>query len=247
MNKIQFLAAMQEYFAQNRFEPDMVWEEIFPKFESIIASERIRVAKMQQFDLEFNDPIGVDEAGRGAFAGPVAAAAVHFPKPIFIPFIDDSKKLTPEVRAVLATLITASADSAVAFSSPTEIDHLNILNATLNAMRDAVEQLSINGYVIVDGNKTISGLNLPQAAVVKGDSLSFSVAAASILTKHTRDQLISSYDEKYPEYRFSEHKGYGTQIHRDAIKRYGIIDGIHRRSFVHFTKGEQLSLDLAYK
>lgn len=175
---------------------------------------------------------GVDEAGRGPLAGPVCAAAVILPKELIIPGLNDSKKLTDKKRRELYDLITDQAVSyGIAFASEKEIDEINILQATFRAMERAVTQLSVKpDLALVDGNREPS-LGLPVKTVVKGDSLSASIAAASILAKVTRDRLMEEQDAMYPAYGFAVHKGYGTKRHYEALAAEGPCP-IHRMTFL---------------
>lgn len=175
---------------------------------------------------------GVDEAGRGPLAGPVCAAAVILPEGIEIAGLNDSKKLTEKRREALFAEITKNAVAyAVGFADIKEIEELNILNATFLAMKRAVEGLNIPAdFAIIDGNR-LPNLTIPALAVVKGDSKSMSVAAASVIAKVTRDRLLAEYDQQYPQYGFAKHKGYGTKLHYEAIKEHGICE-VHRKSFL---------------
>lgn len=174
---------------------------------------------------------GVDEAGVGPLAGPVVAAAVVFPRGFGLRGVDDSKKLTPERRVVLAQAIRENALAlAVAIVDHGEIDRINVYQATLAAMRRAIDGLSVRPqHVLVDG-RHITGCDLPQEAIVKGDARCHAIAAASIVAKTTRDALMHRYDEEFPGYGFADHKGYCTDAHREAIRRLGPC-AIHRRSF----------------
>ena len=176
---------------------------------------------------------GVDEAGRGPLAGPVCAAAVILPAGIVIDGLNDSKKLSEKKREELYSLITEKAVSyGIAFGSIEEIEKYNILGATFIAMNRAIDSLSvIADYALIDGNRVPADIKIPCETVVKGDSRSASIAAASILAKVTRDRLLYEYDKEYPQYQFAKHKGYGTKAHYDAIKQYGICK-YHRLSFL---------------
>ena len=186
----------------------------------------------------YNLIAGVDEAGRGPLAGPVYAAAVILPEGCVIKGINDSKKLSEKRREELYDEIT---EKAVAYSvcaiDEKRVDEINILNATFEAMNGAVNGLSVTpDYVIIDGNR-IAGMTIPHETVVKGDAKSISIAAASILAKVSRDRFITEMAEKYPEYGFEQHKGYGTKAHTEAILKYGPCE-IHRRTFLKKLLGE---------
>ena len=181
---------------------------------------------------------GVDEAGRGPLAGPVFAAAVVLEPNSMIDGLNDSKKLSEKKREVLYEQIKNSAVAYnIAFATEKEIDEMNILNATFLAMRRAVEGLSVSPDIaLIDGNRS-PVLSIPSRTVVKGDSLSASIAAASILAKVERDRLMKILDEKYPQYAFEKHKGYGTKLHIEAIRKFGPCE-IHRKSFLKKILGE---------
>lgn len=175
---------------------------------------------------------GVDEAGRGPLAGPVFAAAVVLPPHTFIEGINDSKKLSEKKREELYDIIIEKAVSyGIASVSEREIDSMNIRNAAHKAMIEAVRALKVQpNHVLVDGD-AVKGLTMPYTAIVNGDGLSISIAAASILAKVARDRVVKKLDEVYPQYGFGKHKGYGTQAHVEAIRTYGICP-VHRRSFM---------------
>lgn len=183
-------------------------------------------------DKGFNLICGIDEAGRGPLAGPVYAAAVIFSKDAVIPEINDSKKLSEKKREALFDVIIDKAEAyCIATATVEEIEELNILNATMLAMKRACEGLSKKAdFALIDGNKT-PNLEIPTYALVKGDSLSQSIAAASILAKVSRDRMMVEADKKYPLYKFAKHKGYGTKLHMDLIREYGPCE-IHRPSFL---------------
>lgn len=174
---------------------------------------------------------GIDEAGRGPLAGPVTAAAVILPAGLLISGVDDSKKLTALRREILFEIIMSQALSVgVGSIGPPEIDRINILQATRRAMLAAVQQLSPQpGYLLIDGICTIDS-GIPQKTIKKGDSLSISIAAASIIAKVTRDRYMIEMDSKYPGYGFAGHKGYGSASHLEAIRRLG-PSPIHRLTF----------------
>ncbi|MBE6965224.1 MAG: ribonuclease HII [Ruminococcaceae bacterium] len=180
---------------------------------------------------------GVDEAGRGPLAGPVFAAAVILPQELQIDGLDDSKKLSEKKREALFDIICEKAIAfGIASSDEKEIDDINILNASLLAMKRAVSKLSVSPDVIlVDGNKTFE-TDIHIKSLVKGDSLSANIAAASILAKVSRDRFMLKLAERYPEYRFEKHKGYPTKLHYEMVEAYGISD-VHRKTFFKKYKG----------
>lgn len=175
---------------------------------------------------------GVDEAGRGPLAGPVYAAAVILPIDLEIEGLNDSKKLTEKKRDALFDVITEKAISySIASASVEEIEELNILNASQLAMRRAVAELTVKAdFALIDGNVS-RGFEIPTQTVIKGDALSPSIAAASILAKVSRDRYCAVLEEKYPGYGFLKHKGYGTKAHYEAIKKMGVCEA-HRLSFL---------------
>lgn len=175
---------------------------------------------------------GVDEAGRGPLAGPVTAAAVIFPKGVVIPGINDSKKLSEKKREWLYDVIIKNALAyGVAFIGEKTIDEINILNATFEAMKQAVESLEVKPeYVLIDGNAS-KNISIPHRCIVKGDANSQSIAAASILAKVSRDRYMCKLDEEYPQYNFKKHKGYGTREHIEKIREFG-ASHVHRKTFI---------------
>ncbi len=176
---------------------------------------------------------GVDEAGRGPLAGPVCAAAVILPTDCEIEGLNDSKKISEKKREMLYDIIIQKAVAySIAYGTLEEIENYNILEATYIAMNRAIEGLKTKAdFALIDGNRVPKGIKIPCETVVKGDAKSCSIAAASILAKVTRDRLMLEYDQKYPEYLFAQHKGYGTKSHYEAIKQHGVCE-IHRRSFL---------------
>ncbi|MGL4896915.1 MAG: ribonuclease HII [Cetobacterium sp.] len=197
---------------------------------------------MYLFDLENGDIIGVDEAGRGPLAGPVVAAVAKLKKyDEKLEKINDSKKLTEKVREELFDIIMENFDIGIGIASVDEIDEINILNATFLAMRRAIEEIEKKvkfEKVLVDGNHRIREYIGEQLPVIKGDSKSLSIAAASIIAKVTRDRMMLEIAKLYPEYTFEKHKGYGTKAHREMILEKGPIDKIHRKSFLKKILGE---------
>ena len=201
---------------------------------------------MLDFSLEqelhekgFTSVCGVDEAGRGPLCGPVVAAACILPDGYVPEGLNDSKKLTEKKREKLFDIIKEKAIAyAIAEASPEEIDEINILNASMLAMRRAVEALSTKAdFALIDGNCS-RGFEIPTETVVKGDAKSYSIAAASILAKVTRDRLCIEDDERYPEYNIAKHKGYPTKAHMDALREFG-PSPIHRKKFIRFLDEEQ--------
>lgn len=184
------------------------------------------------YEKGYNLVCGVDEAGRGPLAGPVCAAAVVLPKGLILEGVNDSKKLTEKKRETLFDVITEQAlDWSVAFATVEEIEEINILNAAMLAMKRAVEGLKNPvDFAIIDGNRK-PPLEIDCEAVVKGDAKSMSVAAASILAKVSRDRILRQYAVDYPQYGFEKHKGYGTKVHVEALKKYGPCE-VHRPSFL---------------
>jgi len=174
---------------------------------------------------------GVDEAGRGPLAGPVVAAAVVLPREGIDERLYDSKKISCGKREVLYEIILSKASGVgLGIVGQEEIDRLNILQATLRAMALAIENLPIRpDFILIDGNQVIQ-IPLPQKPIPKGDQLSASIAAASIVAKVTRDRMMMVWHQKYPHYNFSRHKGYGTKEHRDAIEKFGVCE-LHRKTF----------------
>lgn len=198
---------------------------------------------LYQFDLEKGkEVIGVDEAGRGPLAGPVVAAAVKLKNySDELQEINDSKKLTEKKREKLFDVIMENFEVGIGMATPQEIDDINILNATFLAMRRALKELekntNIDTLILVDGNFKIREYVGKQEPIVKGDAKSLSIAAASIIAKVTRDRILVEDAEKYPEYNFEKHKGYGTKAHREALLKYG-ASPIHRQSFLKKILGE---------
>lgn len=194
-----------------------------------------RLEMMRQFENQYPDCefiCGIDEAGRGPLAGPVSAGAVILPKDIKIMYLNDSKKLSSKRRNELFDEIKEKAVSyGIGMASPGQIDKINILQATYEAMTHAVEDLNVVPDLLLVDAVTIPKLPIRQVGIVKGDAKSVSIAAASIIAKVTRDRMMEEYAELYPEYGFEKHKGYGSAEHIAAIKKYGPCP-IHRRTFI---------------
>lgn len=194
--------------------------------------KNLKEIENELYNAGFKAIAGVDEAGRGPLAGPVCAAAVILPQDAEIEGINDSKKLTAKKRDMLFDIIKETAVAyAIEYIYPDVIDEINIKKATALAMHNAVKSLSVSAdFVIIDGNDNVP-YDIPYRYVVKGDAKSQTIAAASILAKVSRDRLMEEMDEKYPEYNFKKHKGYGTKEHMEAIQKYGVSE-VHRKSFM---------------
>ncbi|AGC69044.1 ribonuclease HII [Thermoclostridium stercorarium subsp. stercorarium DSM 8532] len=202
-----------------------------------LREEKRRLLKMSEFEIHarkqgFVHIGGIDEAGRGPLAGPVVAGCVVLPENCFIEHLNDSKKLTPSMRDRLFDIIIEEAvDYGIGMVMPEEIDEINIYNATKKAMMQAVSNMKKTpDYLIIDAMEL--PLQISQLSLKKGDSLSISVAAASIIAKVTRDRWMEEAHKLYPQYGFDRHKGYGTEEHMEAIRKYGLCP-IHRKSFTH--------------
>ena len=197
----------------------------------LLADSELLTLEKTKWAEEFCFIAGVDEVGRGPLAGPVVAAAVVFPQDAKIPAVNDSKKLNEKQRYELreAIIQVPNVQYAIAEVDEIKIDEINILQATHLAMKIAIEQLNQVDFLLIDG-RPVPGLKIDNLSVIKGDSKSASIAAASILAKVHRDKLMCRYAEVYPEYGFEEHKGYGTKKHLAALQKHGICK-IHRRSF----------------
>lgn len=210
--------------------------EKYQKQQAKKQAEQQRLLSMYKYEDQIASQgykciVGVDEAGRGPLAGPVSVAAVILPGHLLLPRLNDSKKLSAKVRDELYDEIMEKAVAVrQVFVSPEEIDRVNILQATMEGMCQAVQQLSVPAdYVLIDAVK-LNKLPLPQLPLIKGDAKSASIAAASIVAKVSRDRLMDEYAAKYPQYGFASHKGYGTAEHIAAIKKYGPCP-IHRMTF----------------
>ena len=216
-------------------------EEKLKKQQEKLQKELERTEAMSVYEKEYSDCTyicGIDEVGRGPFAGPVVAGAVILPKDDPILYLNDSKKLSEKKREALYNEIMERAvATGIGIVSPARIDEINILQATFLAMQRALDKLEVRpGLALIDGNRA-KDFGLPVRTIVKGDSLSASIAAASILAKVTRDRLMEELDEAYPQYGFAVHKGYGTKRHYEALREYGPCP-IHRRTFLKKLYGE---------
>lgn len=213
-------------------------EERRRKQQEKLEKEMERIKGMSVYETEHSDCTyicGIDEVGRGPLAGPVVAGAVILPKDSQILYLNDSKKLTAAKREELYDVIMKEAVAVgIGMAGPERIDELNILQATYEAMRQAVSKLSVVPQLLLNDAVTIPEVVIPQVPIIKGDAKSVSIAAASIVAKVTRDRMMEDYDKIYPEYGFASNKGYGAQVHIDALKKYGPCP-IHRRTFItHF-------------
>lgn len=197
--------------------------------------ELVRMEKMKEYEKRYDSfsyICGIDEVGRGPLAGPVVAGAVILPKDCDILYLNDSKQLSEKKREELYAVIMEKAiATGLGFVAPQRIDEINILQATYEAMREAVAKLDPRPDLLLNDAVTIPGILVKQVPIIKGDAKSISIAAASIIAKVTRDRLMVDYDTVYPEYGFASNKGYGAKAHLDALKKYGPTP-IHRQSFI---------------
>ncbi len=199
-----------------------------------LEKELLRLKGMQEYEDTYPTCVicGIDEAGRGPLAGPVVAGAVVLPRDCQILYLNDSKKLSERKREVLFDEIKEKAVSyGIGIVGPGRIDEINILQATYEAMREAVGQLEVTPDILFNDAVTIPQVDILQVPIIKGDSKSVSIAAASILAKVTRDRMMVEYDKLFPEYEFARHKGYGTAAHIQALKDHGPCP-IHRKTFI---------------
>jgi ribonuclease HII len=200
-----------------------------------LAQEKQRIEKLKEYERKYESAgyvCGIDEAGRGPLAGPVVAGAVILPKDCNILYINDSKKLSQKKREELYDVIMAQALAVgVGMAGPGRIDQINILQATYEAMGQAIQNLSLTPDILLNDAVTIPNVDIPQVPIIKGDAKSISIGAASIIAKVTRDRLMMEYDKIMPEYGFARNKGYGTKEHMEAIRIYG-PSPIHRNSFL---------------
>ena len=200
-----------------------------------LEAEKERTEQLKVYEKQyavFGYVCGIDEVGRGPLAGPVVAGAVILPPDCQILYINDSKKLSAKKREELYPVIMEEAVSVgIGMVSPQRIDEINILQATYEAMREAIHNLSVKPDILLNDAVTIPEVAIRQVPIIKGDAKSISIGAASIIAKVTRDRLMEEYDKVLPEYGFASNKGYGTKAHIEALKAYGATP-IHRRSFI---------------
>lgn len=206
----------------------------YKKLEAL-EKEKTRIYELQRFERQYSDYqfiCGIDEVGRGPLAGPVVAGAVILPKDCDILYINDSKQLSEKKREELYDIIMEKAVACgIGYASPERIDEINILQATYEAMRKAISNLSVQPNLLLNDAVTIPGVDVKQVPIIKGDAKSISIGAASIIAKVTRDRLMVEYDKVFPGYDFAGNKGYGSAVHIEALKKYGPTP-IHRRSFI---------------
>lgn len=209
-------------------------EKALKKIDAL-EKEKARTDALWNYEREYASYgyiCGIDEVGRGPLAGPVVAGAVILPKDCDILYINDSKKLSEKKREELYDIIMEKALAVgLGYATPERIDEINILQATYEAMREAISKLSVLPDILLNDAVTIPGVNCKQVPIIKGDAKSISIGAASIVAKVTRDRLMVDYDTIYPEYGFASNKGYGAGAHIEALKKYGPTP-IHRKSFI---------------
>ncbi len=211
-------------------------EEKLKKQQERLEKEIARTKAMSTFEEEYKDYpyiCGIDEVGRGPLAGPVVAGAVILPKDDMILYLNDSKKLSEKKREMLYDeIMNRAVATGIGMASPARIDEINILQATYEAMRMAIDNLKVRPDILLNDAVTIPQVDILQVPIIKGDAKSISIAAASIIAKVTRDRLMVEYDKVLPGYDFASNKGYGTKAHIAGLKELGPTP-IHRRSFIH--------------
>lgn len=222
------------YLEDQRGGVQKILESARKKLDAL-EQERKRCEQIKHYERmygEYEFICGIDEVGRGPLAGPVVAGAVILPKNCDILYINDSKKLSEKKREELYDIIMEKAVAyAVGYATPERIDEINILQATYEAMRDAISALSVQPDILLNDAVTIPKVSIKQVPIIKGDAKSISIGAASIIAKVTRDRLMVQYDSVFPVYDFAGNKGYGSSSHIAALKKYGPTP-IHRRSFI---------------
>ena len=227
-------ALVEVYRADLRAGVQKEIEKALKKIEAL-EKEKARIDTLWKYEREYASygyVCGIDEVGRGPLAGPVVAGAVILPKDCDILYINDSKKLSEKKREELYHIIMKKALAVgLGYATPERIDEINILQATYEAMRQAISKLQVSPDILLNDAVTIPGVNCRQVPIVKGDAKSISIGAASIVAKVTRDRLMVDYDTLYPEYGFASNKGYGAAAHIEALKKYGPTP-IHRKTFI---------------
>ncbi len=226
---------IEEYINDGRPGVSKIINQALNKMEKL-RLEKERIERLKEYEYKYWDKYdyigGIDEVGRGPLAGPVVTACVILPKDCDILYINDSKKLSAAKREELYEEIMEKAVSvSIGVVSEARIDEINILQATYEAMRQAVSECKVQPQVLLNDAVTIPGIDIPQVPIIKGDAKSISIGAASIIAKVTRDRMMVEYEDIYPEYHFASNKGYGSQEHIDALRKYG-PSPIHRRSFI---------------
>ena len=232
LEKLQEL--IEEYKADSRSGVRKEIEKASKKLQDL-EKEKARIDALWKYEREYAayaNICGIDEVGRGPLAGPVVAGAVILPKDCDILYINDSKKLSEKKREELYDMIMEKAVAVgIGYASPERIDEINILQATYEAMREAISNLSVSPDILLNDAVVIPKVDCQQVSIIKGDAKSISIGAASIIAKVTRDRLMVDYDKIYPEYGFASNKGYGASAHLEALRIYGPTP-IHRRSFI---------------
>lgn len=229
------LAALYEEYREDTRAGVLAVINKYKKQEEKLLREKERIEQMKFYEKKYDHVgyiCGIDEVGRGPLAGPVVAGAVILPEDCQILYLNDSKKLSEKKREELYEVIMEQAVAVgIGYASHTRIDEINILQATYEAMREAISKLSVRPQILLNDAVTIPMVEIPQVPIIKGDAKSVSIAAASIVAKVTRDRLMVKYDELIPQYGFASNKGYGSQEHIEALKKYG-PSPIHRKTFI---------------
>ena len=234
------LNVIKEYAQDDRAGVQKLVNSAKKKLEQL-EKEKQRTENLKAYEKKYEDYryiCGIDEVGRGPLAGPVVAGAVILPKDCHILYINDSKQLSEKKREELYDIIQKEAVAwAIGVVSPERIDEINILQATYEAMRQAIGKLSVTPGLLLNDAVMIPQITIPQVPIIKGDAKSISIGAASIMAKVSRDRMMQEYDSIFPEYDFAGNKGYGSASHIEALKKYGPTP-IHRRSFIKNFTGE---------
>ena len=230
----EYATLFEKYKEDTRSGVRKILEQLHKK-EEAYQKELLRTEKMKEFERKYEDlgyVCGIDEVGRGPLAGPVVAGAVILPRDCKILYLNDSKQLSAKKRDELYDVIMENAVAVgIGMASPRRIDEINILQATYEAMREAVSKLEPVPQILLNDAVTIPDVTIPQVPIIKGDAKSISIAAASIVAKVTRDRMCLLWDREYPQYGISAHKGYATKAHTEALRTYGPCP-IHRKSFL---------------
>ena len=230
----EYATLFEKYKEDTRSGVRKLLEQLHKK-EEAYQKELLRTEKMKEFERKYEDlgyVCGIDEVGRGPLAGPVVAGAVILPRDCKILYLNDSKQLSAKKRDELYDVIMENAVAVgIGMASPRRIDEINILQATYEAMRQAIGQLSVEPEVLLNDAVTIPEVVIPQVPIIKGDAKSVSIAAASVIAKVTRDRLMEEYDQVLAGYGFADNKGYGSAAHIAALRKLGPTP-IHRRTFI---------------